>query len=1331
MQNLNQRNDQQKRDLKDKQREARKQHIGGLVVAYHARTLGSEVHWEWSRRCRAWKWKLIDNMRQHMKTQTAVVGGCRVGLVDERTGKVVGKEWRVETTNGDFAQRIHIPCLKEACQKEHTPCEGRLTRQSAFYPQQMARHVIHHMKNSCHGVEDMGGLFMKGAHQTHDYQPGQCNCRWFRDGGLMQVCPKCQLSWEPPKSVKGSHEVFVGDDGDNPEGMEEDNPENPEQRHDPEDPGNVWDEREKKDWERKLKLIHSATGHGSVASLVDALKKRGAAPKVIQLAREFVCDVCEERKRPNPRRVSTWEVIPKRWRVVLVDCAVWRHPKTGKRAVIGLCMDQGSRFLVGKVLVEHTTQNPNAEQYQKFFEEHWEPYFGVPEVLRCDAEGTWRSRKLDEAFAKKNVYMDTIPGDAHWHLSPLERSVGWIKEFLSKQIHEQADMTTTSALAAAIFAWNQREPVRGFSPFQHALGQAPDLDGRFFETPVGGLPVGAMENPEGELAQRQNLRLQAEEKFVRWQAKDRVDRALNSKGRKLPEFFPGDLVFSWRSCIKKNQDGTRIQTGTVGGYAGPARILALETRHDDDGKLKGSSVVWLVRNNRLLKASIQQLRRASQRETVMHELERPPELPWTMTELAKPLGREEFDDISNEAMPAHVEDETPRYWVEPPAKRLRKKTADSVFRPQASEAASSSAGRVRREPQQHRTDPYPSLLAEQEQHTAYWADETAAISIELALPQSRNGWKQMAKDPQAYLASMMKRKAVEVHERHMDEDTKSKFREAKQTEMNKFLKSEAIEALPPHLQPSRQQAMQMRWLLTWKVDGDGKTVPKARIVILGYQDPAYEHRVTYAPTTTRHTRQTMLQFAASQGWWAWKGDVAAAFLQGRECKEDLFCIPTPELCELLQIPKESVAKLRKTCYGLVQAPYEWYETVKEYLLSIGYTQLGSDPCAWVLKQKGKVHAVISGHVDDFMFVADPQDPIWLESKREIQNHFRWGEFEENRFTQCGVQIARQDDGSFHLSQERYMEHVKEIPMSQERRRDRKSPTTEHEKTLLRGILGAMSWHCSQVGFRFSAYVSLSLSEVPISTVEHVLQANSLLYKMKGASHEPLRIHPIPLDEVEMFAWSDASSQNRQGGYSTKGIFVGAASKKLNEGEVAQVSPMFWQSSKITRVCRAPGAAEARAIVDAEDILYLIRYQWAELLGYSPCLRDPDAMVAKVKGTLITDSRSVYDKLQRPYISPTGESKRIDIELLAVKESEMYTQLQVRWVNSEAMLANSLTKRGEDHQMQRYVACRQVWRVVEDPEMFSGKKLKQQKRDLLDIEKAAGNPKDSEVTNANV
>ena len=122
------------------------------------------------------------------------------------------------------------------------------------------------------------------------------------------------------------------------------------------------------------------------------------------------------------------------------------------------------------------------------------------------------------------------------------------------------------------------------------------------------------------------------------------------------------------------------------------------------------------------------------------------------------------------------------------------------------------------------------------------------------------------------------------------------------------------------------------------------------------------------------------------------------------------------------------------------------------------------------------------------------------------------------------------------------------------------------------------------------------------------------------------------------------------------------------------------------------------------------------MGYQPSLRDPDDLVRKVLGVLLTDSRSVYDKLQRPYISPTGESKRVDIELLTLKESQNELDLILRWVNSEAMLANSLTKRGEDQQMQRFIASQQLWRIVEDPEMFSGKRLKQMGRDLLDIER---------------
>ena len=120
-----------------------------------------------------------------------------------------------------------------------------------------------------------------------------------------------------------------------------------------------------------------------------------------------------------------------------------------------------------------------------------------------------------------------------------------------------------------------------------------------------------MSVPEGEVGRAAQLRLEAETAFLKWQSQQRLDRAANSKHRRIPEFAPGDLVFYWRSVIPKQGPGTRIQTGNKAGYTGPARVLALETRRDEDGKLRASSTAWLVRNNRLIKASIEHLRKGT------------------------------------------------------------------------------------------------------------------------------------------------------------------------------------------------------------------------------------------------------------------------------------------------------------------------------------------------------------------------------------------------------------------------------------------------------------------------------------------------------------------------------------------------------------------------------------------------------------------------------------------------------------------------------------------------------------------------------------------------
>ena len=421
-------------------------------------------------------------------------------------------------------------------------------------------------------------------------------------------------------------------------------------------------------------------------------------------------------------------------------------------------------------------------------------------------------------------------------------------------------------------------------------------------------------------------------------------------------------------------------------------------------------------------------------------------------------------------------------------------------------------------------------------------------------------------------------------------------------------------------------------------------------------------------------------------------------------------------------------KLKKACYGLVQAPYEWYETVREALLHLGFRQCFADPCCWVLTEEGTPKAIISGHVDDFMMVESPEDEAWTKARKAIQEKFRWGEFELNSFTQCGTHVKRTEEG-FELQQERYLDKVQEVPVSQERRKNRKDPCTEKEQSQLRGILGAMSWHASQVGFRFSAYVSLFLSEIPQSTVETILEVNKLLHRMRDAAKEPVKIRDLgPPNETVIMAWTDAASQNRKDGGSTAGIFVGGAHKRILEGQMAEVNPLFWSSSRIHRVCRSPGSAEARAAVDGEDILYLLRYQWSELCGFVPNVRDPDECVGQTPGALVTDSRNVFDRMQQPYISPTGEQKRVDLELLMLKSSQRETSLQIRWVNSQAMLANSLTKRGEDQQCSRYLSLGQRWKIVEDPAMFSGRKRQQQVLDGLDLPEAGGDLRDVECSN---
>ena len=1091
------------------------------------------------------------------------------------------------------------------------------------------------------------------------------------------------------------------------------------------------DRKRKAAIQKKLYLLHAATGHGSVRHLVDALKRRGASNEVLQAAKEFKCSICHERQRIQPRHLASLEPLPPKWYTVSADVGHWHHPATGEDVQFLLMLDENTRFRTARILSKGSKQQPSASTCLSYFQEGWVQYFGLPRTLRVDPAGAFRSQTLETFCDKHSIFLDLAPAEAHWKIGSIEQAVRGTKELLQKLQADEPTITAEEALASAIRVFNHREQVRGFTPAQLAIGRNSDDTERFVGEPHQLPPDLLVENATGEFARDVQRRATAEKAHADWHAAQRLMRAKHSRPRRLYDYVPGELVFFWRS--QESNKSRRAPGGKHGRFLGPARVLATETRRDDDGQLRPGSVVWCIRGKQLIKCCPEQLRRASERESLVEELSTDSRVPWTFTKVATEIGGNQFQDVSGEAPDDEEWNRAQDPQQEPPP-AVRHRICGKRAGPHDGGPDVEDERQPARRPRQQENEQM-AMMAEKWQDRVseetwnrepveFWMHEDSAVQVELDIPESTRGRQQMCRNLEGFFVGALKRKTVEVSERKLTPEERQQFKEAKSVEVKNFIAAEAFKSLPSHLQASPQQAVGMRWILTWKNREDGSKKAKARAVLLGYQDPSYEHRSTTSPVMSRQTRQMFLQYASWKRWVIQKGDVSGAFLQGREYPDQLHCIPCPEILEAMNLAPGTVVQLKKACYGLVDAPLEWYRSVDEFLKSLGFERSWSDPCAWYLRKNGSLQGAISGHVDDFLFMGPENDSEWNQVISAIKKKFKWGDWEQGVFTQCGVKIEATEEG-YRLSQPGYAKDIKEIPLSATRRREDNAPITDWERTQLRMLLGGLSWHAQQVAPHLCAAVSLLLSETSKGTVATVKKANQLLYQAQMRHDHTMIIHKHhPDDDLSIFAWVDAASQNRISGESTQGIFIGIAPSSLARGEVTEVTPISWQSSKIDRACRSPGAAESQAATNGEDVLYYVRYQWSEMLYGKVDVRDPDATVRRTAGHLITDSRNVYDKLNTEVLVIKGAEKRSNIELLSIKASQYSTHLDIRWVHSEAQLANGLTKAGTSREFELYYKMGGRWRIVEDPAMMSARRRKAQGLQPLHSE-SKGNKRDED------
>ena len=269
----------------------------------------------------------------------------------------------------------------------------------------------------------------------------------------------------------------------------------------------------------------------------------------------------------------------------------------------------------------------------------------------------------------------------------------------------------------------------------------------------------------------------------------------------------------------------------------------------------------------------------------------------------------------------------------------------------------------------------------------------------------------------ASLVFAAKRQRSEVRLADLTEEDKQRFHQAKLKEIDSWLATETVAKVLRSKIP-RENILRSRWILTWKeIDevqkhsGPAKYKPKARLVVLGFEDPEVDNIPRDSPTMNKMSHMLILQYAASAKWDIQSFDIQTAFLRGSEQSSRVLGMEPPEeMRQKLKLRPDEIVQLLEGAHGRVDAPYLWFVELKKGLEDLGFTAAPFDPCVFVLKDNEKHHTIglIGVHVDDGLCCGNQ---IFMEKLKQLEQRYPFGSHKKRDFTFTGLRISQQADYS--------------------------------------------------------------------------------------------------------------------------------------------------------------------------------------------------------------------------------------------------------------------------------------------------------------------------------
>ena len=465
--------------------------------------------------------------------------------------------------------------------------------------------------------------------------------------------------------------------------------------------------------------------------------------------------------------------------------------------------------------------------------------------------------------------------------------------------------------------------------------------------------------------------------------------------------------------------------------------------------------------------------------------------------------------------------------------------------------------------------------------------------------------------------------------------------------------------------------------MTRKEDEEGSRI-KARICLQGHLDPDFHKKIEsgdcHSPTLSQLGRSLMLQLLGSHHWTMNLGDIKGAFLEAG---------PLPERYRPLymhmpqggipDVPPDAVVEVVGNLYGANDAPAQWHQAFDKAARDVGFQRSAFDNCLYYLRDSiNHLKGILGAHVDDTMCGGEGSEYKLAIEQLRARFPYRKSRVGSGEF--CGVQYTLCPESfeiTFHQSD--YARHLRPIALSKDRCQSKQQEACPKEVTALRAFAGAANWLSGQTRPDLAVQTSFAQQVFPKPTVSDLVYANQLVQRAKQYASVAITVRDIPVSALAIAFHSDARLANASQHRTQAGYILALVNSCLDRDEESAWSPFMWRSYKMPRVVASTLAGEAQSFVTASGTAEWMSLMLAEARTGVFDLRSASGMIKQTPSIGITDCKSLYDAIHTPSSPAKAEDKRVAIDLAIIKQCVQRTGLRTRWVPTELMLADSLTK----------------------------------------------------------